>query len=212
MKEVDQLLLANRAWAAEMAAENPEFFSRNVGWQRPVFLWIGCSDARVAPDQMTQAAPGGLFVHRNIANLVYPDDRNLMAVLHYAINVLEVPNVVICGHHGCGGIKAALDGGSDGPIAHWLDHAVQVLDDHRAEIEALPPGEAQVNRLVEVNVRDQLVHLAQTGPVQAAFAAGRDLTLHGWVYDLRDGHIKPLLRIDATTVLAHVPKPERVLV
>lgn len=110
MKEVDQLLLANRAWAAEMAAENPEFFSRNVGWQRPAFLWIGCSDSRVAPDQMTQAAPGGLFVHRNIANLVYPDDRNLMAVLHYAINVLEVPNVVICGHQGCGGIQAALEG------------------------------------------------------------------------------------------------------
>lgn len=211
MKEIDQLLLSNRAWAAEMLAENPEFFNRNINWQRPVFLWIGCSDSRVAPDQMTQAVPGGLFVHRNIANLVYPDDRNLMAVLHYAINVLEVPHVVICGHYGCGGIQAALDGDVEGPIAHWLDHARQVLVDHREEIEALPAGEARVNRMVEVNVRDQLLHLARTPPVQAAFAAGRPLTLHGWVYDLRDGHIKPLLRIDAHTVLDEVPKPERVL-
>jgi carbonic anhydrase len=211
MKEVDQLLLSNRAWAAEMLAENPEFFQRNMNWQRPVFLWIGCSDSRVAPDQMTQAVPGGLFVHRNIANLVYADDRNLMAVLHYAINVLEVPNVVICGHYGCGGIQAALDGAPEGPISHWLEHARQVLDDHRGEIEALPEGEARVNRLVEVNVRDQLLHLARTPPVQAAFADGRPLQLFGWVYDLRDGHIKPLMRIDRETVLEEVPKPERVL-
>ena len=211
MQEIDQLLLSNRAWAAEMLAENPQFFERNMNWQRPVFLWIGCSDSRVAPDQMTQAVPGGLFVHRNIANLVYADDRNLMAVLHYAINVLEVPNVVICGHYGCGGIQAALDGAPDGPISHWLEHARQVLDDHRSEIEALPEGEARVNRLVEVNVRDQLLHLARTPPVQAAFADGRPLQLFGWVYDLRDGHIKPLMRIDRETVLEEVPKPERVL-
>lgn len=211
MKEIDQLLLTNRAWAAEMLYENPEFFSRNVNEQRPAFLWIGCSDSRVAPDQMTQAAPGGLFVHRNIANLVYPDDRNLMAVLEYSLNVLEVPHVVICGHYGCGGIKAALEGNVEGPIADWLDHARQVLKDHRSEIEALPPGDEQVNRMVEVNVRDQLLHLAGTAPVQQVFASGRPLTLHGWVYDLRDGHIKPLMRIDRDTVLDEVPKPERVL-
>jgi carbonic anhydrase len=212
MKEIDQLLLSNRAWAAEMLAENPEFFNRNVNWQRPAFLWIGCSDSRVAPDQMTQAVPGGLFVHRNIANLVYPDDRNLMAVLDYAVNVLEVEHVVICGHYGCGGIQAALDGAPEGAIAHWLEHARQVLNDHRSEIEALPEGEERVNRLVEVNVRDQLLHLAGAGPVQKAFEAGRPLSLHGWVYDLRDGHIKPLMRIDKDTILSEVPKPERVLV
>jgi carbonic anhydrase len=211
MQEVEQLLLSNRAWAAEMLAENPEFFQRNINWQKPAFLWIGCSDSRVAPDQMTQAVPGGLFVHRNIANLVYPDDRNLMAVLQYALNVLQVEHVVVCGHYGCGGIQAALDGNVEGPIAQWLEHARMVLDEHRAEIEALEPGEQRVNRLVEVNVRDQLVHLAGTPPVQAAFAAGRPLTLYGWVYDLRDGHIKPLMRIDRDTVLSEVPKPERVL-
>ncbi len=211
MKEVDQLLLSNRAWAAEMLHENPEFFNRNINWQRPVFLWIGCSDSRVAPDQMTQSVPGGLFVHRNIANLVYPDDRNLMAVLDYAVNVLEVAHIVICGHYGCGGIQAALDGAPDGAIANWLEHARQVRDDHEAELAGLPEGEQRVNRLVEINVRDQLLHLAGTPAVQAAFAAGKPLLLHGWVYDLRDGHIKPLVRIDRDTVLDEVPKPERVL-
>lgn len=211
MHEVDQLLLANRAWAAEMISENPNFFNRNINVQRPVFLWIGCSDSRVAPDQMTQAVPGGLFVHRNIANLVYPTDRNLMAVLQFAVNVLEIRHVVVCGHYGCGGIQAALDGAVEGPIGQWLDHARQVLNDHRDEIEALPAGEARVNRLVEVNVRDQLLHLAGTPVVQAAFAAGKPLELHGWVYDLRDGHIKPLMRIDADSVLSDVPTPDRVL-
>lgn len=211
MQEVDQLLLSNRAWAAEMLHENPEFFNRNINWQRPVFLWIGCSDSRVAPDQMTQSVPGGLFVHRNIANLVYPDDRNLMAVLDYAVNVLDVPHIVICGHYGCGGIQAALDGAPDGAIANWLEHARQVRDDHQAELAALPEGEQRVNRLVEINVRDQLLHLAGTPAVQAAFAAGKPLLLHGWVYDLRDGHIKPLVRIDRNTVLDEVPRPERVL-
>jgi carbonic anhydrase len=135
-----------------------------------------------------------------------------MAVLDYAVNVLEVEHVVICGHYGCGGIQAALDGAPEGAIAHWLEHARQVLNDHRSEIEALPEGEERVNRLVEVNVRDQLLHLAGAGPVQKAFQAGRSLSLHGWVYDLRDGHINPLIRIDKDTVLSEVPKPERVLV
>jgi carbonic anhydrase len=211
MKEVEQLLLSNRAWAAEMLAENPEFFARNVDSQKPAFLWIGCSDSRVAPDQMTQAVPGGLFVHRNIANLVYPDDRNLMAVLQFALQVLKVEHLVICGHYGCGGIRAALEGGAEGSVELWLDHARHVLRDHRAEIDALPPGEEQVNRLVEVNVRDQLLHLAGTAAVQAVFATEQPLTLYGWVYDLRDGHIKPLMRIDRNTVLAEVPRPERVL-
>jgi carbonic anhydrase len=212
MKEVDQLMLANRAWAAEMLAEDPGYFSRNVSGQKPVFLWIGCSDSRVAPDQMTQAVPGGLFVHRNIANLVYPDDANLMSVLHYAVNVLEVDHVVICGHYGCGGIRAAIEGGVDSPINEWLAHARQVLDDHRSEIDAMPTPDEKVNRLVEVNVRDQLMHLAQTAPIRRAFAAGRDLTLHGWVYDLRDGHIKPLTRVTRDTVLEELPRPERVLI
>lgn len=212
MQEIKQLMLHNRAWAAEQVAEDPEFFSRHVGDQKPVFLWIGCSDSRVAPDQFTQAVPGGLFIHRNIANLVQPEDANLMAVMDFAIGTLEVDRIVVCGHYGCGGIKAALAGPGPGPLGDWLQHAVQVYDDHRDEIDAMPDEESRATRLVECNVRDQLLHVAAAAPVRAAWAAGRDLKLHGWVYDLRDGLLKTLLEIDRDTVLGEVGRPERVLI
>ncbi|KPF72471.1 carbonate dehydratase [alpha proteobacterium AAP81b] len=212
MQEIDQLLLHNRAWAAEQLAEDPQVFVRHVDGQQPVFLWIGCSDSRVAPDQFTQAQPGGLFVHRNIANLVQHDDANLMAVLDFAVGTLGIDRLVVCGHYGCGGIKAALAGPPPGPVGAWLAHARDVYDAHADEIDALPDEEARTNRLVECNVRDQLVHLAQTPTVRAAMAAGRDVRLHGWVYDLRDGLIKPVMEIDRDTPLDAVPAPERVLV
>jgi carbonic anhydrase len=220
VQEIKQLMLHNRAWAAEQVIDDPDFFNRHVEDQRPVFLWIGCSDSRVAPDQFTQAQPGGLFLHRNVANLVQPDDENLMAVLDYAVSVLKIDELVVCGHFGCGGIKAVLEGEAkwpneierDGPLGKWLTHAHDVLDEHREEIEAMPDSTTQLNRLVECNVRDQLLHLAATGPVQRAFAEGRDVKLHGWVYDLRDGLLKTLLEIDRDTQLAEVPRPPRVLV
>lgn len=211
MKESKQLLLANKAWAAELTDDDPDFFRRQIAGQRPEFLWIGCSDSRVSPEQKTQSAPGRMFIHRNIANLVNPDDLNLMSVLQYAVDVLEVPNIIVCGHYGCGGIKATLDGGVSGPVDRWLDSARAVLSDHRAEIDAQSTPEAQVNRLVEVNVRDQLLHLARTDTVQRAFAAGRNLTLHGWVYDIRDGLLKPLMKINRTTDLSDLAQPDRVL-
>lgn len=211
MRESKQLLLANRAWAAELKEEDPAFFSRQAQGQRPHFLWIGCSDSRVSPETMTQAQPGGLFIHRNVANLVDPDDLNLMSVLQYAVEALDVPNIVVCGHHGCGGVKAALSGGTDGPVDRWLANARAVLDEHRDEIDAQPDEESRVNRLVEVNVRDQLIRLARTDTVQRAFAAGANLTLHGWVYDIRDGLLKPLMKINRTTDLSEVERPERVL-
>jgi len=211
MKESKQLLLANKAWATELTDDDPDFFLRHVAGQKPQFLWIGCSDSRVSPEQKTQSLPGRMFIHRNIANLVNPDDLNLMSVLQYAVDVLEVPNIIVCGHYACGGIKATLDGGVTGPVDRWLESARHVLDDHRAEIEAQPEGEARVNRLVEVNVRDQLVKLARTDTVQGAFAAGRNLTLHGWVYDIRDGLLKPLMKINRTTDLNDIGRPERVL-
>ena len=212
MHEIKQLMLHNRAWAAEQVADDPNFFTRHVGDQKPVFLWIGCSDSRVAPDQFTQAVPGGLFIHRNIANLVQPDDANLMAVMDFAIGTLEIDRIVVCGHYGCGGIKAALAGPAPGPLGDWLQHAVRVYDDHRDEIAAMPDDEARAARLVECNVRDQLLHVAATAPVRAAWAAGRDLRLHGWVYDLRDGLLKTLLEIGPETDLDDVARPERVLV
>ncbi len=213
MHEVTQLMLHNRAWSAEQLAEDPEYFSRHVADQKPVFLWIGCSDSRVSPDQFTQALPGGLFIHRNIANLVQPGDGNLMAVIDFAIGVLKIDRIVVCGHYGCGGIKAALAGApTEGPLGEWLAHARDVCADHAAEIAAQPEGDARINRFVECNVRDQLLHVAATAPVRAAWADGRDLRLHGWVYDLRDGLLKTLLEIDAKTPLDSVSVPGKVLV
>jgi carbonic anhydrase len=213
MHEVTQLMLHNRAWAAEQLDEDPDFFSRHVSDQKPVFLWVGCSDSRVSPDQFTQAMPGGLFIHRNIANLVQPDDGNLMAVIDFAIGTLKIDRIVVCGHYGCGGIKAALAGApTQGPLGEWLAHARDVHAHHAAEIDAQPEGDARVNRFVECNVRDQLLHVAATAPVRAAWADGRDLRLHGWVYDLRDGLLKTLLEIDATTALDTVKLPDKVLV
>jgi len=212
MQEIPQLLLHNRAWAAEQLEDDPEFFTRRLDGQKPAFLWIGCSDSRVQPDHFTQAAPGGLFVHRNIANLVRHDDANLMAVLEFAVMTLGVNDIVVCGHYGCGGIAASLGTLPGGPVGRWLEHVVDVLDAHRPAVESIEdPGE-RINRLVEINVRDQLLHLAQTSTVMAAFASDRDLKLHGWVYDLRDGLIKPLLEIDKTTILDEVGAPDRVLV
>lgn len=211
MKNYKQMLLANRAWAIELLDEKPDFFKRQTAGQRPEFLWIGCSDSRVSPEQMTMAQPGGMFLHRNIANLVHHDDLNLMSVLQYAVSVLKVRHVIICGHYGCGGIRAAFDGGTTGPVDTWLENARIVARDHAEEIAAQTSDEAKINRLVEVNVRDQLISLAHTDIVQAAFREGQELWLHGWVYDIRDGLIKPLMEIDHETPLDDVPSPTRVL-
>lgn len=212
MKDYRQLLLSNRAWAAELTEESPTFFSRHVAGQKPDFLWIGCSDSRVSPEQMTQTQPGGMFIHRNIANLVDPDDLNLMSVLQYAVDVLQVPHVIVCGHYGCGGLVATLKGGTEGPVDRWLEGARAVHRNHADEIDGCADDDARINRFVEVNVRDQLVRLAATATIQNAFARGQDVALHGWVYDLRDGLIKPLMEIDRETVLDDVGRPERVLV
>ncbi|NML04614.1 carbonic anhydrase [Sphingomonas sp. G-3-2-10] len=212
MKDYRQLLLANRAWADEHTAERADFFERQVQGQKPQFLWIGCSDSRVAPEQMTMTPPGGMFIHRNVANLVHEDDVNLLSVVQYAVTVLKVRHVIICGHYGCGGVRAALDGGTSGPVHDWLENARTVYCDHAHEVDAMGDADARANRLVELNVRDQLVRLAQLETIRQAFAEGQELFLHGWVYDMRDGLIKPLMEIDRETVLEEVGRPERVLV
>jgi carbonic anhydrase len=213
MRDYRQLLLANRAWAEEHKEGRADFFERQTQGQKPQFLWIGCSDSRVAPEQMTMAPPGGMFIHRNVANLVHEDDTNLMAVLQYAVTVLQVKHLIVCGHYGCGGVKAALTGGtSHGPVHEWLENARNVYRDHKHEVDAQGDEEARANRLVEVNVRDQLVRLARTDIVQTAFAAHQELYLHGWVYDMRDGLIKPLMEIDGETVIEDIGAPDRVLV
>jgi carbonic anhydrase len=152
-----------------------------------------------------------MFLHRNIANLVNHDDLNLMSVLQYAVTVLGVKHLIVCGHYGCGGVKAALDGGTTGPVDTWLQTARDVANDHWEELGNQQTPEAKLNRFVEFNVRDQLVNLARTATVQDAFARKQDLWLHGWVYDIRDGRIKPLMEIDRDTTLEAVPHPRRVL-
>lgn len=212
MKSYRQLLLANRAWAQEMVEGDPDFFTRQTMGQQPEVLWIGCSDSRVSPEAITRTLPGELFLHRNVANLVDPDDTNFMAVLQYAVTALKVRHIVVCGHHACGGLKATLEGGAEGPIGKWLENARNVYHAHRDEIDGRPDAEARLRRLVECNVRDQLLTLARTDIVQAAFASGQPLELHGWVYDLRDGELKPMIEVDATTDLAALGAPEPVLV
>lgn len=212
MRQYKQLLLANKAWSAEIIEESADFFQRQLVGQNPEFLWIGCSDSRVSPEQMTMTPPGNMFIHRNIANLVNDDDMNLMSVLQYAVDVLGVRHIIICGHYACGGIRATLDGGTSGAVDDWLSTARNVLHDHADEIDAQPDREQKVNRLVEVNVRDQLIRLARTATIQGAFARGQEVLLHGWVYDIRDGLIKPMMEIDSKTVLEEVGRPDKVLV
>lgn len=210
MKSSKQILLANRAWSAELTDEKADFFSRGPA-ERPQFLWIGCSGSRTSAEQKTQSLPGKMLIHHNIANLVQADDLSLLSVLQYAVDVLEVPNIVICGHHGCGGIKSALKGNTAGAVDRWLSGVRDVARAHADELDAFPEGQ-RVDRLVEMNVRDQLVNLARTDTVRGAFESGRDLTLHGWVYDIRDGLLKPLMQIDRDTRLEELGRPERVLV
>ncbi len=211
MRDYKRLLLSNKAWAEELKDENPKFFSRQAGGQSPAFLWIGCSDSRVSPEQMTMTQPGGMFIHRNIANLVYEDDLNLMSVLQYAVMALKVKHVIVCGHYGCGGIRAAMEGGVDGSVDRWLENARAVRHAHAEELLAVNEPDARLSRLVELNVRDQLVRLARTPTVQTAFHSGQPLHLHGWVYDIRDGHIKPLLDLDADSSIEDLGVPASVL-
>jgi len=172
-------------------------------------LWIGCSDSRVSPEQITQTRPGELFIHRNIANIVHPDDENFLAVLQFAVEELEVPHIVLCGHYGCGGIMATLKGGTSGPIDHWLDGARGVQAAHGAELAGLNDFDQRVNRMVELNVREQLVRLGGLDVVRRAFQRG--LTLHGWVYDLRDGLLSELYEIASQEELDDLTLPHNVI-
>ena len=211
MKTIQELLLSNKGWAREMRERKDNFFSDQTSGQNPEILWIGCSDSRVSPDQITQTLPGELFIHRNIANIVHTEDENLGSVVQFALEVLKVRHVVICGHYGCGGIEAALDNNTSGPIDRWLSSARQVEKDHSQELENLQDREQRINRLVELNVRDQLIRLGQSKLVQEAFARDDELTLHGLVYDLRDGLISQILTIDGAAGLEETAVPETVL-
>ncbi|MCB0529772.1 MAG: carbonate dehydratase [Saprospiraceae bacterium] len=203
MKQVEELLLENKAWAKEKVMEDPQFFERLVNIQRPDFLWIGCSDSRVPPNEITQTQPGEIFIHRNVANMVVHTDLNLLSVLQYAVEVLEVKHVIVCGHYGCGGVKAAMTRHSFGLINKWLRNIKDVYRFHQEEIEALPTEDERVNRLIELNVKEQVLNLAETSIIQKSWKKRNYPYLHGWVYALQDGVIKPISTLEPNSTLHH---------
>lgn len=195
MQSFEKLLLENKAWAAERVADDPGFFKRLEHLQNPEFLWIGCSDSRVPANEITGTLPGEIFVHRNIANLVIEDDVNALSVLEYAVTHLGVKHVIVCGHYGCGGVKAAMTDQSFGIIDQWIIRIKEVYNRHRSEIDALPNEVDRVNLLSEYNVKQQVINLSRTATVQKAWEKGKPVTLHGWVYGLKDGLLKPVHKI-----------------
>lgn len=199
MKSYEKLLLENKAWAGEKVADDPEFFKRLANLQSPEFLWIGCSDSRVPANEITGTQPGEIFVHRNVANMVIHTDLNLLTVLDYAVNHLKVKHVIVCGHYGCGGVKASMTQHNFGIINKWLRNIKDVYRFHREELDSVKDPELRADRLVELNVQEQVMNLAKTSIVQKAWATDQRPHLHGWVYGLKDGLIKPVFEMPAGT-------------
>ncbi|MRG45683.1 carbonic anhydrase [Chitinophaga sp. SYP-B3965] len=192
MDVFEQLLANNKVWAAKKVAEDKDFFKRLQNQQAPKFLWIGCSDSRVPANEITNTEPGEIFVHRNVANMVVHTDMNLLTVLEYAVKILKVEHVLVVGHYGCGGVKAAMTNQNFGIINPWLKHIKDVYRLHRDEIDALDSEDKQVDRLIELNVQEQVMNLAKTITIQEAWAKEQRPHLHGWVYGLKDGLINPV--------------------
>lgn len=199
MRSYEKLLLENKAWAAERIADDPGFFKNLADLQTPEFLWIGCSDSRVPANEITGTKPGEIFVHRNVANMVVHTDLNLLSVLQYAVEVLKVKHIIVCGHYGCGGVNAALTHHSFGIINKWLRNIKDVHRLHREELDAITDLKVKSDRLTELNVQEQVMNLAKTSIIQHAWVHEQRPHLHGWVYGLDDGLIKPIFEMPAGT-------------
>jgi carbonic anhydrase len=200
MHSYQKLLLENKAWAAEKVQDDPGYFTRLAEIQTPEFLWIGCSDSRVPANEITGTQPGEIFVHRNVANLVIHTDVNLLSVLDYAVNHLKVKHIIVCGHYGCGGVKAAATRHDFKYLLNmWLRNIKDVYRLHRKELEQIGDEERRIDRLVELNVREQVMHLAKTSIIQRAWQNEQRPHLHGWVYGLKDGIINPVFEMEAGT-------------
>jgi carbonic anhydrase len=200
MTSYEKLLLENKAWAKEQKEEDPDFFKRLAALQTPEFLWIGCSDSRVPADKITGTQPGEIFVHRNIANIVVNTDVNVLSVLDFAVNHLKVKHVIVCGHYGCGGVKAAMTNHDYKFILNmWLRNIKDVYRLYREELDNIADEERRADRLVELNVKEQVMHLAKTSIIQRAWVNEKRPQLHGWVYGLKDGLINPVFEMDAGT-------------
>lgn len=192
MHVLSPLFANNRAWAADMTRQDPEFFSRLSHQQAPEYLWIGCSDSRVPANQIVGLPPGEMFVHRNVANVVVHADLNCLSAIQFAVDVLRVRHIIVCGHYGCGGVRAALRDDHLGLIDNWLRHVQDVGWKHRVELEALATEDERHHRLCELNVIEQAINVSQTTVVREAWARKQSLFVHGWVYDVRDGLLQDL--------------------
>ena len=182
----------NRSWAESVTNDNPEFFETLAAQQSPEYLWIGCSDSRVPANQVVGLLPGEVFVHRNVANMVVHTDFNCLSVMQYAVEVLQVKHIMVVGHYGCGGVKAAYDGGDNGLVDNWLRHIKDVKHLHQEELDAIGDEDSRVARLCELNVQAQVANVCHTTIVQSAWSRGQSLAVHGWIYGLRDGLLKDL--------------------
>lgn len=187
-----KLIENNREWVAKKTAQDPDFFNRLSKGQQPPLLWIGCADSRVPANEIIGADPGEVFVHRNIANMVVHTDMNMLSVLDYAVNVLKVKHVIVCGHYGCGGVAAAMTNKHIGLIDNWIRHIKDVYRFHMDELNAIEDEGKRLNRFIELNVFEQVLDLAKTSIIQAAWERDQEVHLHGWVYDIKDGLVKDL--------------------
>ena len=187
MKKIKELLASNKEWAEAMKADDPTFFERLSEAQNPEFLWIGCSDSRISPTSSIGLLPGDMFVHRNVANLVNHSDMNCLAVMQFAVEVLSVRHIIVCGHYNCGGVKAALDDARYGLVDNWLRHIQDTMHKYEADLNKLPDYETRLDKLCELNVIEQVVSVGETTVVQDAWERGQQLLLHGWIYTIADG-------------------------
>jgi carbonic anhydrase len=200
MTSYEKLLLENKAWAGERIEDDPNYFNRLADIQTPEFLWIGCSDSRVPANEITGTQPGEIFVHRNIANMVVNTDTNLLSVLEYAVVHLKVKHVIVCGHYGCGGIKASMSNHDFKQVLNmWLRNIKDVYRLHRAELDNISNEDMRADKLCELNVREQVMNLAKTSIIQRAWSHEQRPDLHGWVYGLKDGIINPVFEMKAGT-------------
>ncbi len=192
MPSLQHLLDNNQAWAESMRERDPRFFEKLTAQQKPEYLWIGCADSRVPANQIIGLLPGEVFVHRNIANVVVHTDLNCLSVIQYAVEVLQVRHIIVCGHYGCGGVAAAMQNREFGLIDNWLRHLKDVYLLNQAELDALPSEQARLDRFCEINVIEQVNHVCQTTIVQGAWRRGQKLALHGWIYAVNDGLLRDL--------------------
>jgi len=202
MKKLDDLLENNRRWSEQVTRHDPNFFASLADQQSPDYLWIGCSDSRVSANVIVDLAPGEIFVHRNVANLVNHTDMNCLSVIQFAVEVLQVDHIIVCGHYGCGGVAAAMDSDRHGLIDNWLRHIRDTANLHSALLESIDDPNERLNRLCQLNVAEQVVNVGETTIVLDAWERGQQVSIHGWIYDIKDGLIRDLdISIDSEAEL-----------